>query len=104
MLTSLSGLCVFTVSWSFAISPLVPFNLLNYYVGGSYRFDFKHFAVGFLFTAPMSFCWVGVGGAILKYRLINDGLAEDDKYLPFIWSGFSVAIFLLVLSSSPIML
>lgn len=39
-------------------SPIVPFNLLNYYTGACGRFQLKHVLVGHLFTLPMSFCMV----------------------------------------------
>ena len=35
---------------------------------------------------------MGIGGAILKYRLVDRGEADKDTYLPWIWTGFSLSI------------
>jgi len=78
------------------IFPLVPYNLLNYYIGASYRFTFGQASLAFLCTLPLCFTWVGVGGAIVKFRLVERGEISSDKYLPFIWSGIGCAIALVV--------
>ena len=72
-------------------SPIVPYNVLNYYVGASGRFTMKHVVVGHIFTAPMSFMFIGVGGAIVTLRMVLRGEASPDYFLPFIITGLSVA-------------
>ena len=80
-------------------SPLVPFNLLNYYAGASGRFKMLDVLVAHIFTAPMTFMWVGVGGAILKWRLIDRHEASEETYMPFIWAGFSVTLAFIIIST-----
>ena len=41
---------------------------------------------------PTHLRYVGIGGAILKYRLVDRGEADKDTYLPWIWTGFSLSI------------
>merc|ERR1719197_2315378 len=76
--------------------PLVPYNLLNYYIGASYRFTFDQACMAFVCTLPLAFVWVGIGGAIVKFRLVERGEISSDKYMPFVWSGISCAIVLIV--------
>jgi len=76
--------------------PLVPYNVLNYYVGASYRFSFRQASIAYLCTLPLSFTWVGIGGAILKFRLVERGEISSEKYLPYIWTGIGCSIALVV--------
>ncbi len=73
-------------------SPFVPFTPLNLYCGATDRFTFQQFSATFLAFMPLAFMYTGIGGAILKYRLIDRGLADPERYLGFIWTGFSLAI------------
>jgi len=73
-------------------SPFVPFTPLNYYCGASDRFTFGQFTATFLAFTPLAFMYVGIGGAILHIRLIDRGEADPGQYMPFIWTGFSLAI------------
>jgi uncharacterized membrane protein YdjX (TVP38/TMEM64 family) len=82
------------------VSPLTPFPLLNYYAGACGRFELRHVAAAHLATLPYHFCFVGVGGAILKWRLMDRGEASVNRYAPFVWSGFSVTFVLLLLSTA----
>ena len=41
--------------------PLVPFNLLNYYVGATYRFTLWHNLASLLFVFPGCVVWAGIG-------------------------------------------
>ena len=81
------------------ISPVIPFNLLNYYAGACGRFSLRHVFVAHIFTAPAIFMWVGTGGAILKFRLVARGEASDERYLPFIWAGFSTTLVFMIAST-----
>ena len=64
-------------------SPFVPFNVCNYWIGACGRFTALHVVLGHLCTIPLSFVWVGVGGAILKARLV--------ARLEAIWAGYAEA-------------
>lgn len=80
-------------------TPLIPFNLLNYYVGACGRFKVYHVLVGHIFTIPLSFMFVGVGGAIHKLVLVGRGQADSYFYEPMIWTGLSLTIALFVLQA-----
>ena len=85
-------------------SPLVPFTPLNLYAGATDRFTFGAFACTFLGFAPLAYVFVGVGGAILKFRLIARGMSDDEKYLPWLWTALSLSIvFVLVLSAASLL-
>jgi len=86
------------------ISPFVPFNFLNYYVGASGRFTLKHVFIGHIFTIPLSFTWVGIGGAIVKFRMVQRGEIDEDTYLPFIWGGLGVTIALVLVQAGAVIL
>ena len=57
--------------------------------------------VAHLGTLPMSFMWVAVGGAILTFRLVQRGEAEDARYdaSPFIWTFFSITLTIIIVES-----
>jgi len=76
--------------------PLVPFNLANYYMGACGRFGYRHVAASHIATLPEAFLWTGVGGAILKFRLVDRGETDRERYMPFVWAGFSVTIVVLL--------
>jgi len=79
--------------------PFVPCALLNYYVGACDRFTFPQAAISFFTWSPLAYLWVGLGGAVLKYRLVERGEIDSGKYLPFIWAGFSLALTFMILSA-----
>jgi len=77
-------------------SPFVPFSPFNFYCGATDRFTFGQFCATFPAFMPLAFMWTGIGGAILKYRLVDRGLADGGEYLGFIWTGFSLSIVFMI--------
>lgn len=65
------------------------------------RFKTHHVIIGHLFTAPLSFMFVGLGGAIVKYRMVMRGEASQDLYMPFIWAGLILTIVLFLAQVNP---
>ena len=55
------------------LCPLVPFNLLNFYVGATYRFKLWHNLVSLVFIFPGCIVWAGIGAAWHKLDLIEMG-------------------------------
>jgi len=80
------------------LCPLIPFNLLNYHVGASYRFTFCQSTAALIFIIPIAFVWVGMGGAIAKADLVAKGL-EDSSYMNYVWAGIGVTSSLIVITS-----
>ena len=82
------------------LMPLVPFNVLNYYVGATYRFTIWHNCVSLLATFPGCIIWTGIGAAWHKSDLISWGQAQSKHYVASIWTGISVTIVFVVLGSA----
>jgi len=72
--------------------PLVPFNLLNYYVGATYRFKLWHNVLSLVFIFPGCIIWAGIGAAWHKLDLISWGYAQPQRYLASIWTGIGLTI------------
>jgi len=71
------------------IFPLTPINLLHYYTGASALFTYADHLLTLPVTALLTFMWVGVGGATVKVRQHDQGLAPDT-HLAYAWSGIAV--------------
>jgi len=67
------------------------FTFLSYYAGATDRFTFQQAVSTTVAFMPLAFMYVAVGGAILKFRLVARGEADDQQYLPAIWTCFSVS-------------
>jgi len=73
------------------LCPVMNFTFLSYYAGATDRFTFQQAVSTTVAFMPLAFMYVAVGGAILKFRLVARGEADDEQYLPAIWACFSVS-------------